>query len=206
VFRRRPTDAQDVLETEQPDQDAVESADEQPARSSITPKKAGPTPKRSEAQANRRGPYQAPADRKAATQQSRQRDRTERSRRAQALQRGEDWALPAKDRGPVRALARDVVDSRRGLSEYYLFAVIPIFILIFLPSASLKLAADALVLVILVIVFGEGYLVGRKVQQLAKERYPGQSLRGVRLYAAMRGTQLRRLRVPKPRVGRGDAV
>jgi hypothetical protein len=206
VFRRRPTDAQDVLDNGQPDDDAVEPAAEQPVRSSITPKKAGPTPKRSEAQANRRGPYQAPSDRKAATQQSKQRDRAERNRRAQALQRGEDWALPAKDRGPVRALARDIVDSRRGLSEYYLLAVIPIFILIFLPSASLKLAADALVLVILVIVFGEGYLVGRKVQRLAKERYPGQSLRGVRLYAAMRGTQLRRLRMPKPRVSPGDQV
>ena len=122
------------------------------------------------------------------------------------MQRGEEWALPAKDRGPVRALARDVVDSRRGVSEYYLIAVIPIFVLIFLPYASIKLVADFVVLAILIVVTTEGFFVGRRVLRLAQERYPGQSTRGVRLYAAMRGTQMRRLRVPKPRVERGAKV
>jgi Protein of unknown function (DUF3043) len=194
-----------VLENEQSAPDEATDTD-RPVRSSYTPPKAGPTPKRSEAESNRRGPYQAPADRKAATRQSRERDRSDRSRRTEALQRGEEWALPPKDRGPVRSLARDVVDSRRSLSEYYLVAVIPIFVLIFLPYASLKLAADALVVAILIIVALEGYMVGRNVLQLAKERYPGQNTRGVRLYAAMRGTQMRRLRMPKPRVSPGDVV
>jgi hypothetical protein len=194
-----------VLDSEQSEQSEPDEAEES-VRSNYTPKKAGPTPKRSEAEANRRGPYQAPADRKAAMRQSKERDRTDRSRRSEALQRGEEWALPAKDRGPVRALARDVVDSRRSLSEYYLVAVIPIFVLIFLPYPSLKLAADALVVVILIIVALEGYSVGRKVQKLANERYPGQNTRGVRLYSAMRGTQMRRLRIPKPRVNPGDAI
>jgi hypothetical protein len=205
VFRRRPSDPPDVLENEQSAPDAATDADP-PVRSNYTPPKAGPTPKRSEAEANRRGPYQAPADRKAAARQSRERDRTDRTRRTEALQRGEEWALPRKDRGPVRALARDVVDSRRSLSEYYLIAVIPIFVLIFLPYTTLKLAADALVVAILAIVAFEGYMVGRKVQQLANERYPGQNTRGVRLYAAMRGTQMRRLRIPKPRVDPGDEI
>ncbi len=205
MFRRRPSDTPDVLESEQSEPDAASDA-VPPARSSYTPPKAGPTPKRSEAESNRRGPYQAPTDRKAATRQSRDRDRTDRTRRTEALQRGEEWALPRKDRGPVRALARDVVDSRRSLSEYYLVAVIPIFVLIFLPYASLKLAADAIVVVILIVVALEGYMVGRRVQQLANERFPGQNTRGVRLYAAMRGTQMRRLRIPKPRVRPGDDV
>ncbi len=205
MFRRRPSDTPDVLENEQPEPDAAPDAD-RPVRSSYTPPKAGPTPKRSEAEASRRGPYQAPADRKAAARQSRERDRSDRTKRTEALQRGEEWALPRKDRGPVRALARDVVDSRRSLSEYYLIAVIPIFVLIFLPYTFLKLAADALVVMILVIVALEGYMVGRRVQRLANERYPGQSTRGVRLYAAMRGTQMRRLRIPKPRVDVGDEI
>jgi hypothetical protein len=199
VFRRRSSGTPDVLDADQPDPSA--DAD-QPVRAGLTPKKAGPTPKRSQAEANRRGPYQAPASGQAGKKQS----RTERSRRAEALQRGEAWALPAKDRGPVRGLARDVVDARRGISEYYLIAVIPIFVLIFLPDATLKVVADILVLVILLIVTGEGFMVGRKVQRLANERFPGQSTRGVRLYAAMRGTQLRKLRVPKPRVERGASV
>jgi Protein of unknown function (DUF3043) len=204
VFRRRPTDSPGVLDADQPDETAPEA--DQRGRSSYTPKKAGPTPKRSEAETNKRGPYQAPGDRKAAAAQSRERDRGDRGKRAQALQRGEEWALPAKDRGPARALARDVVDSRRGLSEYYLLAVIPIFVLIFLPDASLKLAADVLVLAVLAIVTFEGFLIGRKVLRLTQERYPGQSTRGLRLYAAMRNTQMRRLRMPKPRVKPGEQI
>jgi Protein of unknown function (DUF3043) len=192
-----------VLDADQPD---VSPDEGQPVRANLTPKKAGPTPKRSQAEAGRRGPYQAPTDRRSAGQNGKQQTRADRSRRAEALQRGEQWALPPKDRGPVRALARDLVDARRGISEYYLIAVVPIFVLIFLPNASLKVIADFLVLVILLIVTGEGYLVGRKVQRAAQERFPGQSTRGVKLYAAMRGTQLRRLRIPKPRVARGDSV
>jgi hypothetical protein len=202
VFRRRSTEPPNLLDADQaaPDPEAPR------ARSNLTPKKAGPTPKRSEAEGSRRGPYQAPADRKAAYQDSRTRDKTERNRKASAYQRGEQWAMPAKDRGPVRALARDVVDSRQGLSEYYLLAVLPIFVLLFLRLSYLQIIADGIVLVILLVVVTEGYYVGSKVERLAKERFPGESTRGVRLYAAMRGTQLRRLRIPKPRVDRGDPV
>jgi hypothetical protein len=194
-----------VLESDQVEQTA-DADGGQRVRASYTAPKAGPTPKRSEAQAGRRGPYQAPSDRRTALKQSRVAERADRARKSQAMQRGEEWALPAKDRGPVRALARDVVDARRGLSEYYLLAVIPIFILIFFPATSVKLFADILVLAVLLIVGTEGYYVGRKVQRLAQERYPGQSTRGIKLYAAMRGTQMRRLRIPKPRVERGDQV
>lgn len=199
MFRRRSSDAPDLLEPEQPAPDADEA---QPVRSSLTPKKTGPTPKRSEAQANRRSPYQAPTDRKSAAK----RDRTDRARKAQAVQRGEQWALPAKDRGPVRGLARDYVDSRRGLSEYYLFAAIPLLVLLFLHKPGVQLIADGLVLVILAVVIGEGYFIGRKVLRLAQQRYPGESVKGIKIYAFVRNTQLRRLRIPKPRVARGEKI
>jgi hypothetical protein len=206
VFRRRSSDAADVVDADQNAQQAPDADEGQPVRSSLTPKKAGPTPKRSEAQAGRRAPYQAPADRKSATQQGKTRDRAERARKAQALQRGEQWAMPPKDRGPVRGLARDYVDSRRGLSEYYLFAAIPLLVLLFLHVPGVQLIADGLVLLILVVVIGEGYFIGRKVQQLALERYPGESVKGIKIYSFVRNTQLRRLRIPKPRVARGQKI
>lgn len=199
MFRRRSSDAPDLLDAEQA---AADSDETESVRSSLTPKKVGPTPKRSEAQANRRTPYQAPTDRKSAST----RDRGERARKAQALQRGEQWALPAKDRGNVRGLARDYVDSRRGLSEYYLFAAIPLLVLLFLHVSGVQLIADALVLLILVVVIGEGYYIGRKVQRLAQERYPGENLKGIKIYSFIRNTQLRRLRIPKPRVARGQKI
>jgi hypothetical protein len=206
VFRRRSSDAPDVLEAagEEPEISAEEEAPR--ARSSVTPPKGVPTPKRSEAQANRRQPYQAPADRKAASQQSRQRDRTERIRRSEALQRGEQWALPPKDRGPVRCLARDVVDARRGIGEYYMLMVVLLVVLLIVPGNTTKLVADGVVLFLLLVIVIEGWFVGNKVKRLAAQRFPGESTRGVMMYTTMRGISLRRMRIPKPRVERGDKV
>jgi len=207
VFRRRSSAAPDVLDQVHATPDSADSnGGDRPARSSVTAPKGVPTPKRSDAQANRRQPYQAPADRKTAARQARQRDTAERARKSEALQRGETWALPAKDRGPVRALARDVVDARRGIGEYYMLMVVLLVVLLLVPGTETKLIADAVVVVLLLIVIGEGWLVGSKVKRLAAERFPNENSRGVVWYAAMRGIQLRRMRIPKPRVDRGDKV
>lgn len=170
----------------------------------MTTGKGKPTPKRSEAERRRRQPYTAPRDRKAASGEYRSRQRAERQRRYQAMQRGEDWALPAKDRGPVRALARDYVDSRRRVSEYYMYALIVLMVLVFMRSVLVQTIIPGLVIVLVVIMAVEGFFVGRKVKSLAAERYPGESTRGLALYAAMRALQIRRLRVPKPRIKPGD--
>jgi hypothetical protein len=51
----------------------------------------------------------------------------------------------------------------------------------------------------------EGIFVGRKVKALAAERFPRESNRGLALYAAMRALQIRRLRMPKPRIKPGES-
>ena len=193
----------------EPDQQAPDTEADSPIgrpRPAFTAPKGAPTPKRSAAQANRRQPYQAPSDRKAASKQSRDRNRGERIRRTDAYQRGEQWALPQKDQGPVRALARDVTDARRGVGEYYMiFVIVAVAGLLVLPD-SLKYVADLLVLALIVIIAVEGWFVGRKVKRLAAERHPGQSTRGVTAYVMFRSINLRRLRMPKPRVKPGDKV
>ncbi len=193
----------------EPDQQAPDTEADTPVnrpRPSITAPKGAPTPKRSAAQANRRQPYQAPSDRKTASRQSRTVNRAERIRRTDAYQRGETWALPPKDQGPVRALARDVVDARRSVGEYYMILVIvAVAALLALPD-SLKYLADLLVLVLIAAIAIEGWFVGQRVKRLAAERYPGQSTRGVVGYAMFRGVNLRRLRMPKPRVKPGDRI
>jgi hypothetical protein len=206
VFRRRSSDAPEVLDEVQSAPDAADDDSPRPARSSVTAPKGVPTPKRSEAQANRRLPYQAPANRKAAAQQSRQLERGERIRRSEALQRGESWALPPKDRGPVRALARDVVDARRGIGEYYMVMVVLLVVLLIVPGSSTKVIADIVVVFLLVVIIVEAWFVGNKVKRLAAQRFPNESTKGVVWYAGSRGIQLRRMRIPKPRVNRGDKV
>ena len=48
-------------------------------------------------------------------------------------------------------------------------------------------------------------LIGRRARKLAAERFPSESNSGLALYTAMRAIQIRRLRVPKPRVKPGDS-
>ncbi len=178
-----------------------------PARPGLTAGKGRPTPKRSEAEGRRRQPFNAPTDKKAAYQQSRNRDRATRQRKVEAMKRGEEWALPRKDQGPVRGLARDYVDSRRTLSEFYLYGVVVLLAALFIPALHKNsLLIDYVVLAILVVLLTEAYFIGRKVISLAQQRYPGESTRGIRFYAAIRGTQMRRLRMPAPRVKRGSKI
>jgi hypothetical protein len=209
VFRRRNAEPdgtvsdQDGAGTAEPD-----GADEKATSSAaFTPAKGRPTPKRSEAERRRRQPYSAPGDKKAATAQSRNRDRADRARKYQAMKRGEEWALPNKDRGPIRALTRDYVDSKRRVSEYYMYILIVLFIALFsLRSPASKSLVYYVVVVLAALIIIEGILITRGVRKLAATRYPGESTRGITMYAIMRSMQIRRLRMPVPRVKPGDKI
>lgn len=171
--------------------------------------KGRPTPKRSEVERARRQPYTPPpTDRKAAAAQQRDRRRADQKRKMDAMRRGEEWALPAKDRGPVRALARDYVDSRRFIvSEYILFGV---FVLIFIIFALGSSKNSALVLYIEVGIVGviaiESLYYGTMVTRLVKRRLPGESTRGILWYVAKRSLRLRASRIPPPRIERGASI
>jgi DUF3043 family protein len=202
VFRRRSAATEDAPAEGTPGASAADQADRAPA--SLTAGKGRPTPKRSEAERRRR--YNAPGDRKEALRQSRTKDRSTRARKADAMRRGEEWALPAKDKGPVRALARDYVDSRRRVSEFYMYGLVVLLFLLFLHSPVVQTLLPALLIVMVVVMIVEGYLVGRKITAMAGERFPGESTRGVKIYSAMRALQIRQLRFPKPRVKPGATV
>ena len=202
MFRRRSTATQDAPAEGTPGASAADQADRAPA--SVTAGKGRPTPKRSEAERRRR--YNAPGDRKEALRQTRTRDRSSRARKSEAMRRGEEWALPAKDKGPVRALARDYVDSRRRLSEFYMYGLVILLFLLFLHNPVVQTVLPALLIVMVLIMIVEGYFVGRKVTALAAERYPGESTRGIKIYSAMRSLQIRQFRFPKPRVKPGATV
>jgi len=185
---------------------AASDADASPGRpGALTAGKGRPTPKRSEAERRRRQPYTAPKDRKEAARVSRDRQKTDRTRRMAAVRRGEEWALPARDRGPAKALARDYVDSSRRISEYYMYGLLVLLVLLFIRAPIVQTIVPLLVLAAVLVMAIEGILIGRKVKRLAAERLPGQSTRGLALYSAMRALQIRRLRVPKPRVKPGDS-
>ncbi|HEX7267226.1 MAG TPA: DUF3043 domain-containing protein [Streptosporangiaceae bacterium] len=200
MFRRRqPTTAESPVEDA-----AAPDADAAADRPGTTASKGRPTPKRSESERRRR-PFNAPGDRKEANRQYRDRQRQERTRRTQGMQRGEQWALPPRDRGPVRALARDYVDSRRRLSEFYMYGLLVLLVLLFIRNPLVQSIVPLIVLVFVVIMLVEGIIIGYRLRAMARERLPGESTQGVRLYAAMRALQIRRLRMPKPRIKPGDS-
>ena len=205
MFRRRhPTTADSPPEDATGTPDADGQAGPAANRPGTTAGKGKPTPKRSEAERRRR-PFTAPGDRKEANRQYRERQRQERIRRQQALQRGESWALPPRDRGPVKALARDYVDSRRRLSEFYMYGLLVMLALLFVRTPVVQSIVPLLVVVAVLIMLVEGIYIGRRIRAIAAERLPGESTQGVRMYAAMRALQIRQLRMPKPRVKPGDS-
>lgn len=124
------------------------------------------------------------------------------------MRKGEEWALPPRDRGAVRALARDYVDSRRlVVSEYILFAVVVLVVAIFAlgqtKSSSVILYIEIAILGIIAL---ESFYHGTAVTKLAKQRLPGESTRGISWYIAKRSLRLRASRVPPPRVDRGSSI
>ena len=54
------------------------------------------------------------------------------------------------------------------------------------------------------VVIVNGFFLARRVNRMAVERF-GESARGVGRYAALRSAQVRRFRMPKPMVKRGEA-
>ena len=52
----------------------------------------------------------------------------------QALRAGDERHLPARDRGPVKKYARDLVDARRSVAEFFLPLALLIFVLTIVPG------------------------------------------------------------------------
>lgn len=176
--------------------------------------KGRPTPKRNEAERNRyqsitgsttsgRGPSSGSSGGKL-TPEEKTRARADRERRMTAMQRGEEWALGPRDRGPIKKLARDYVDSHRRVSEYYMYVLIILLVALLSRSKALNNYVSPFVLVLIVVVAVDAYLIRRALHKLAAERYPGESTRGMTTYAVMRALQIRRFRMPKPRLKPGD--
>ena len=164
------------------------------------------TPSRREAEDARKNQLKIPKDPKAAKKAARQRDQEERSRARQGMKNGEERYLPARDRGPARAFARDFVDGRITLAEFFIFIAIAVLALGFIKNQFIQswvsigfFAVTALIVVDTVVLLVQLSLRSKKEFPDATDR------KGLLLYATLRTLQLRRLRLPPPRVRRGGA-
>jgi hypothetical protein len=180
------------------------------------PKRSGgkgrPTPKRREAEGRRRGPAPAPprTQREAARLAKANRpSRDERRRlaeeRRQRMAAGDERYLMPRDRGPVKAYIRDVVDSRPHIMGLFmpLALVVMLSLLVPVPAAQQYLSLFSLLALTTMII--EGILLGASVTRKARAKFPDEQISGLSTgwYAFTRASQLRRMRIPKPRVQRG---
>jgi hypothetical protein len=218
-WRRRG--AAEVAEDETPDPSAEPSAEEATAAESRRPKGYTPskkelgrtTPKRPSAHVRRPGTTPVVRSRKDLTKEERRALREERRQRrrdiTEGMRRGDERYLSARDRGPERALARDLVDSRRTVGTWFFGGALLVLVgsspampPVVQVTANLLWAALAMGVIV------DGWFLCRKVRRLVRERYPDSTERmgSLYVYVVMRSITFRRMRVPQPRVGIGDRV
>jgi len=183
--------------------DKAQVTDSKQTRDPQAPK-GRPTPKRSEAQAQRRSVANTPMTRKDAAKRQREERRAQMEKQRQALAGGDERYLPARDKGPVRKFARDFIDSRFNVAEFFLPLAVVILVLSMVRVPQVQNIVLLLWLVMIVLIVLDSVFSGFQLRKRLAERFPGQNRKGAVFYGLMRSLQMRRLRMPKPQVKRGE--
>lgn len=171
------------------------------------PGKGRPTPTRKEAEQRRREAVRPGAGgARAMAKNARKQSAAERAERLAAIKRGDERYLPARDKGPARAMIRDMVDSKLTASEFFL----PMAVIVLGCSISGSRQATTVatnIWAIMVVVIGiDLVLLNRRIRRQVTARFPNEPRRGMGAYGMMRALTFRRFRSPVPRVERGAQV
>ncbi|GAA6525782.1 DUF3043 domain-containing protein [Intrasporangium sp. DVR] len=161
-----------------------------------------PTPKRREQEAANKRPLII-TDRKAARGKDKVARREAMAKQRAGMMAGDDRYLPVRDKGPRRRFIRDSVDARWNIGEF----ILPVMLLVLLISF---VGADWATLVVFVLVYGlilvaiiDALLMWLRTKKKIIAKF-GQAEKGDAFYAVMRAFQMRRTRMPKPAVERGQ--
>jgi hypothetical protein len=209
VFRRKSAGATDGTTQDSPGAQSPDSPADTKMRPAAEVGKGRPTPKRREAEAGRYTPIggrKRPSGPR--TPEQKAKEKTDRQNTYAAMRRGEEWALPAKDKGPARALARDYVDSKRRVSEYYMYILLVLMVVLFTLGRKQKIQTylDLFLLVLVVVLVTDALSLRRGLRRLMADRLPDVPATGLTRYAVFRAIQIRRFRLPPPRVQPGEPI
>jgi hypothetical protein len=169
-------------------------ADQQP--------KGKPTPTRKEAEAARKAAL-AGSDPKAARNASREARMKERDATRAALMSGDPKRLPARDAGPVKAYVRDYIDGRLSVGELFIPVALAVLLLGFLHVDWVQLLLIYIWIFMLIGVVIDGLWIWFQLRRNIPAKFPNENASGATFYGIMRALQLRRFRLPPPRVGIG---
>ena len=166
--------------------------------------KGRPTPKRKVAEAANKRPL-VPSDRKSAAKTARQQQREARDRQFQAMQTGDERYMPARDKGPVKRFIRDSVDARWNVGEFMLPVMVVVLALSFVRQSWALLMVFILVYGLIVVAIVDAALMWRRTRKKIVAKFgEGSVPAGSTMYAVMRAFQMRRSRLPRPQVARGQ--
>ncbi|MEU7065759.1 DUF3043 domain-containing protein [Streptomyces sp. NPDC053429] len=166
--------------------------------------KGRPTPKRAVAQSQRKAVVAPTGNRKEDAKRARERRREEMAKQREALANGDQRYLPARDKGPVRKFVRDYVDSRYSVAEMFLPLAVIILVLSMVRIPSIQNIALLLWLGVIVLILLDSVGLFIRLRKAVNTRFPDEPKRGAVAYGLMRTLQMRRLRLPKPQVKRGE--
>ena len=163
-------------------------------------KKGRPTPSRKDAESKRKVSTLAPVIGKEAKKREKALARERRIAAREAYLRGDENALPLRDRGPVRRFVRDEVDARRSIGEFFMPIIFVVLFLSVVPNIYVNTLALALMWGVLMYALVDGIFLSRKLKKQISEKFPDANTKGLGIYGWIRSTQMRRLRTPKPQV------
>ncbi|HQR78770.1 MAG TPA: DUF3043 domain-containing protein [Actinomycetota bacterium] len=181
--------------------DAAAGADEQdqPATG-----KGRPTPTRREAEAARREALKGPSDPKARRKQEREQVRQQRIAAREALMAGDERALPPRDAGPVKRTVRDYIDGRRTLAEYFVPVAVVVLVVGLFRTPQIQVIVSFIWFLMLALLVVDMTVLIVRMNNLLKKQFPDPAERkGAIFYGTMRALQIRRLRLPPPKVRPG---
>lgn len=138
----------------------------------------------------------------------------QRQKQYELMKQGDPRALPDKDKGPERKIARDYVDSRRLIANLFFPLGISMIIVTLFTSNNTyiaKMISEILMAVVLIwILFTaiESIFTGKNIMKLVKERYPNSQEKtfSIAFYATSRALKFRKMRIPLPQVKIGEKI
>jgi hypothetical protein len=199
LFRRKSADlvADQVEEVVEPE----------PARPrGYTPKKGEATPKRPVA--NRRVVEAKPANTKEARALARKKRQEDGAARRAGMAAGDDKYVMARDKGPVRAYVRDIVDSRRNVGSLFLVALVLMLGLSAPAVPAMRVASNFVLLGFILLLVVDSVFLSRRVKRMISAKFPKNDEKWGALYryAVMRAMSVRMMRMPKPKVKPGTQI
>jgi hypothetical protein len=182
---------------------AADAADPEPTSattegSAKPARKETPTPSRREAEAARRERLHPTLSAK---------DLRVRERAAKNALRDEQFTKAEST--PGKLLMRDFVDSRRGVAQWSM-PILMVTLALSLVISSINVDAAMLVTwftySVFLVIGADLFLMWRKYKKMHAERLPKVPMKGLLGYMVNRAINVRRLRLPSPRVKPGDPI